>query len=406
MSHCQYTARPLPLQVKAQLDEAAFPEYATHEHWNHVAKECGEGIFQDILHHLARLDFSEAEARRHFDKILDHYADLQSTLGRPVGLRTAVCDYFLHTAQALDEPVLVESVLLRRHEEEAATDELTKLPNRRAFERELEREAERSTRNSRPFSLLMLDVDNFKRFNDLHGHSAGDDALRHVARQLSGSLRCMDMAARFGGEEFAVILPETTAPEAMRAAERFRMAVAAAPHPLGPVTVSIGSASYPHDAGTPKELVASADRALYKAKHLGRNRVALAGLEMRRFPRKPMRMHATCRSVDCDTTIVKGATVNMSLGGMLLESNVPLLAQRLVLIFLDVAAPQGDQSKPLTIAASPVHHVQLPGDDAAPATPAEGTAAMKFHTGMRFLGVDDSIASALNDLLPTSASAH
>ncbi|MCU0308825.1 MAG: diguanylate cyclase [Thermoleophilia bacterium] len=156
----------------------------------------------------------------------------------------------------------------------AVTDALTGLANRRAFEARLAEEVGRARRHGRPLSLAMLDADEFKRVNDRHGHPAGDRVLRSVARALAQEARPGDMVARLGGEEFAIVLPETAAPAAARAVERIRQAASAAVEPrLGPLTLSGGvSELTPADRG-PATLIERADLALYRAKAAGRDRV-------------------------------------------------------------------------------------------------------------------------------------
>jgi diguanylate cyclase (GGDEF)-like protein len=162
-------------------------------------------------------------------------------------------------------------------EEQAFTDHLTGLANRRRFERQLEREVGRTLRYGRPFCLLLLDIDRFKEVNDNHGHEAGDEAIRYLARALQEGTRGIDLAARIGGEEFAVILTETSVDEAMEVAERLRMAINAAKIPVvGQIAASFGVAECPSSAQTARELLASADGALYEAKRNGRDRVAQA----------------------------------------------------------------------------------------------------------------------------------
>jgi diguanylate cyclase (GGDEF)-like protein len=155
-------------------------------------------------------------------------------------------------------------------------DGLTGVPNRRHFDETLAREWRRAARSQRPLSLLMLDIDYFKRLNDTAGHQAGDDCLRAVATMLSESLqRAGDVVARYGGEEFAVLLPETDKADAQHLAERLRARVDAA----GSITVSIGVATVvpPADASGCETLVRNADSALYEAKRAGRNRVVASG---------------------------------------------------------------------------------------------------------------------------------
>jgi diguanylate cyclase (GGDEF)-like protein len=169
----------------------------------------------------------------------------------------------------------------------ALTDGLTGISNRRAFDESLEREWKRTLREGSEISLLLLDIDYFKRFNDLYGHQVGDDCLRAVAAAVSGAVRATDIVARYGGEEIAVILPSTFTSGAVEVAEKVRSAIAALqlglgnnPEGGGNVTVSIGVATaLARQGGTikmPESLLLAADNAMYKAKHEGRNRVATA----------------------------------------------------------------------------------------------------------------------------------
>lgn len=185
--------------------------------------------------------------------------------------------------------LLSRELRLRLHAEQelaelAATDALTGLANRRALDEALQREWARAQRADKPLSLLMIDADHFKAFNDRHGHPAGDEALRRLARVIGDNIRRPgDLAARYGGEEFAVVLPETDAQGALNLAQKIRAAMAA----LAPfngdrqaITVSIGACTAsPSGEGTLEQLLRKADQALYQAKHDGRDRVVHASLE-------------------------------------------------------------------------------------------------------------------------------
>ncbi len=184
---------------------------------------------------------------------------------------------------------------IRRDKERAelasAIDELTGIPNRRTFDTVLAREWARAGRIDAPISLIMADLDWFKRFNDAFGHLAGDDALRRVAGALSHALnRPADVVARFGGEEFAVVLPDTDASGALHVAAALHAAVRELEIRLDPsdddcsLSISLGVATArPPLGGDPAPLVASADRALYRAKERGRNRIEVSGTAAHRW---------------------------------------------------------------------------------------------------------------------------
>jgi two-component system cell cycle response regulator len=169
--------------------------------------------------------------------------------------------------------------LYERNKQLSITDGLTKLYNHRFFQDALKREFSRSSRHKTPLSLIMLDIDHFKRFNDTHGHQQGDVVLQELARILRSQVRSLDIVARYGGEEFAIIMPDAPGEISHRVAERLRGAVEGHPvaGPEGPlvVTISLGVATVP-DPGisNPTELITVADRALYRAKERGRNQVA------------------------------------------------------------------------------------------------------------------------------------
>ncbi len=162
----------------------------------------------------------------------------------------------------------------------SASDHLTGLLNRGFFDERLEEEGFRALRYRRPFAVAMVDIDHFKRFNDAHGHSAGDEALKLVATRLSHGLRRSDVVARYGGEEFAIVLPETDLAAAVRKAEDLRQLVETAALSLrrdgggsARITVSAGVAAWPTDGATAREILERADQRLYRAKQRGRNRV-------------------------------------------------------------------------------------------------------------------------------------
>ena len=170
--------------------------------------------------------------------------------------------------------------LVQEARDTAMRDGLTALYNRRAFEKHLEEAISRENRSSGRFALVLLDIDHFKKLNDTFGHPAGDATLRHAGKVMSAHLRTSDQAARFGGEEFALILPATDEAGAVLLAERVRGAIEKTPLVFEgaklQVTISLGVAVWPRDGEGKGEIVAAADRALYAAKQGGRNRVEVA----------------------------------------------------------------------------------------------------------------------------------
>jgi two-component system, cell cycle response regulator len=166
------------------------------------------------------------------------------------------------------------------YEKLSQTDGLTELNNYRFFQQRLSIELNRAQRFNRPLSLIMLDLDHFKTYNDVYGHPAGDQVLRRLARLLRHSSRSYDLVARYGGDEFVIILPETSKKMATEVAERIRRAVEKAgieghqQAPSGYFTASLGIASFPEDATEKGDLIHKADLALYQAKTCGRNSVS------------------------------------------------------------------------------------------------------------------------------------
>ena len=160
------------------------------------------------------------------------------------------------------------------------TDPLTGLPNRRYLEERLAEEVSRSKRYDHPLSFLMIDIDDFKVYNDLNGHQAGDLALQMAAHGLKSTLRSADVASRYGGEEFCVLLPQTSRHEAAVIAERMRERIQhtnfthAGSQPLGAVTISIGVATFSPSVNTAEQIIWAADRALYEAKREGKNQIS------------------------------------------------------------------------------------------------------------------------------------
>lgn len=182
----------------------------------------------------------------------------------------------LHTVADQLAVAVNQAHLFAQMQQQALTDGLTGCYNRRSFELQLERDLHLATRMRQPLSLIMLDLDHFKHINDRAGHDTGDAALRMLADTLRDELRAVDTAARFGGDEFVLILPQANFDGAILVAERLRKRIEEMVVPgFGNVTASFGIASFPSHASSRDTLVVAADRALYNSKDAGRNRVSL-----------------------------------------------------------------------------------------------------------------------------------
>lgn len=233
------------------------------------------------LRQLAHIDVDEARAAALWRSVARHRRELTNKLGRDVGQRVALLDYIVNIEPQLAEPQIIDRPALEAMENRAVMDAVSGLHNRAHFETALEWETERSLRYGRPASLLLLDLDGFKAVNDTHGHRVGDQVLQAVGALILRHVRAADIPCRYGGDEFAVILPDTPPHIAAGVAERIcedintwfarndvagnRVAMAA----------SCGVASLPLPERAIGGLFEVADRALYEAKRSGGGRVVL-----------------------------------------------------------------------------------------------------------------------------------
>jgi diguanylate cyclase (GGDEF)-like protein len=204
----------------------------------------------------------------------------------PTSTVRAIAQASMHTALALHS-----ARLLGENERLATRDSLTGLANRRLFDESLQREVARAVRLSTPLSLLVLDVDHFKQVNDTYGHQTGDAVLCEVADALVANTKNYDVAARYGGDEFVVLLPGCSRDDAVRVGDRVRNSISRAVG-TAPVTVSAGVATLPDNANDAERLMAAADSALYDAKRDGRDKVAASSRNVDVVARPPLRWSA------------------------------------------------------------------------------------------------------------------
>jgi diguanylate cyclase (GGDEF)-like protein len=316
------------------------------EEWARKARsleaESGPLAYSMLLFVLAHLDLPPGRAREYWQQVLVEWRGMNARLEEAVDLRVAVLQYFLRRERKLDNPAIVELRILRRTQDSAVVDELTRLYNFRHFQERLREEVRRSIRYDTPLALLMIDADDFKAFNDAYGHLAGNAALRRLGQVLRRSVREVDLVARYGGEEFAIVLPSTPKAGALRVAEKVRLAVERARIGGGgdrpTLTVSVGVACLPGDGLDEARLVDRADRALYLAKGLGKNRVKTYSDERREHPRVDAILHGRfCRLAEESRPL---ATCNLSEGGLLFTSPEALPEGSLVQVRLALPPPE------------------------------------------------------------------
>ena len=304
-------------------------------------------VFASAVRFLFHLKVDDAEAETLLDRVLEHRRSLTRDLGRDPGLRVAAMDYLSNVEKRYENPKIVEMEEFEETERSARTDTLTGLANRRVFHETLDGEIRRGRRYRWPVTVLMLDLDHFKDVNDSHGHMLGDLVLERVGGTVRHAVRDADVACRFGGEEFAVILPETAREGGYAVAERIRRRVEQAfqgrpvdGHDIS-MTISAGLAIFPEDGLHADELVARADEALYGAKHAGRNRVCVHYREKRAALRFPVKSGTTMRIGSA--TEAGALALNLSRTGMLLHAGMGLsVADRVALRFEPSGAPKVD----------------------------------------------------------------
>ncbi len=235
---------------------------------------------------LCDLQLSRQEALAHFESITTHQETLSQQLGRPVDLRVALLDLWSFQGGPLRGTKLIDVEHYLNNLRLAYLDGLTGLYNRRYLEEFLDREITRSERHEMEFSVLFMDIDDFKRINDSKGHAVGDEVLQAIGTALKDGVRREDLVARYGGEEFVLVMPQTDTGGASIFAERLLTGIRELTHGDGfRVTMSGGIATFPIHGTDAAELLVNADKGLYEAKLAGKNRFRVSRLDQRRHPR-------------------------------------------------------------------------------------------------------------------------
>ena len=285
-----------------------------------------EQFFSTFMKLLCEIDMGEEEARYHYQQIQLHEENLAGKAGREIGFRVAMLDYLLNINPKLTCPKIIEFSTYTDLLAQTTLDSLTGLFNRRYFDNQMCIEINRSKRYNHTFSLLLLDIDDFKKVNDTYGHTVGDIVLEEFAGILKNHLRTEDIAARYGGEEFVLLLPQTDLKGAKVFADRLLYKSREFRCNGGQVTITFsgGVANYPHHGFTKSRLVEIADKGLYESKLRGKNRITALQEERRDNTRytveEPLKFFVSRDTLD------RGIMKNISLTGIAGESKRPLSA--------------------------------------------------------------------------------
>jgi diguanylate cyclase (GGDEF)-like protein len=233
-------------------------------------------FLQRYFRTTTHLDLRESQCLHLWEEVLARRRELTDQLGRPVSLKTVLMDV-LSTSGLIRVPIVLEYEEYKKLHVNAVTDPLTGLYNRRLFAESFEKELNRARRYGLPLGLVVLDLHRFKEVNDKYGHPRGDAVLRAAAATLQRALRTSDSAFRIGGDEFALLLPQTDAVQALALSRRIETVFAETLQPLQlafPVTMDHGIANFPQDGDQSDQLVRVADERLYRLKHAGHSRAA------------------------------------------------------------------------------------------------------------------------------------
>ncbi|MCS6972217.1 MAG: diguanylate cyclase [Turneriella sp.] len=342
-------------------------------------EEGEENIYARVLHVMCHLRLGPKEAQQKWQAILEHQKKLERTLQRSVGFRVALLDYFVNQSRDIKNPKVIEIHIYAETARQVATDELTGIYNRRFFDQALIREFKQAQRHHREFSLLVLDIDNFKRINDTYGHTTGDAVIAALGQLLRQCTRSEDTPCRIGGEEFAVLLPETGADGAIVVGEKIRKEFSQLKIATLTLSLSGGIATYPVDATKPEDLLDRADQMLYFAKYSGKNRVICYSRNKRRHVRFPLEWELTLSRPEGSRG--KTRSQDVSIEGISFELDEPAEPGELMSLHLNI------DSEPMEL---PVQIVWVDNN----------SQNRKFRAGARFIRLTEKNLTALRQKLP------
>ena len=293
---------------------------------NALVKEDGNIACQMIFKMLADLHLNRDAAFNHWIQVNQHSLWLNERVGRPLPLVAIICDYFCNQEnKVINHPKLTTVEHFNSLVNHSTIDNLTGLFNRNCFNDTLTHLLALTQREDSELSLVLLDLDDFKLVNDTYGHQIGDMVLRKFGKLLSNSIRKSDIALRYGGEEFVILMPNTNYKDALMLSNRIRLNIKNMPFIENGtnlhISISGGLAVYPTHAKTADELIYAADSTLYRAKGAGKNNIKVFKDESRHYLRVPLVKGLKVKEINFDgATIQNAISQDICFGGVLFET--------------------------------------------------------------------------------------
>jgi len=299
-------------------------------------------VYRNYFYLLTHLEFEESDAIGHWDEFKRYHAKFEQDLGYSIDTRITTLSYFINENRQLRNPKIIEMKVFQSTQDKVILDDLTSLYNYRYFRERIKAEMQAAETREEMLSLVIIDIDDFKHINDDYGHLAGDGILRQIALLVKTEFANHGEAFRYGGEEFAVIVPGEGKQEVYELANNLCARIAA--HPFVnensaardklSVTASLGIAVYPHDCDSSDALIGNADKALYTAKGNGKNIVCLYSENQRRAKRPNIMVHGELASFRLDRDSIR--TLNVSKGGIRFSCQQELAEDSVVELKLDL----------------------------------------------------------------------
>lgn len=240
--------------------------------FNEAKKKYKDRFYCTMLMILTHEKYKESKAKELFNEIQTHKKELKELLNRDVGIVVATMDYLYNIKKELSTPMIIEEQKSDVISQSSVKDKLTGLYAKDIFQIFLDKEFSLASRKRNDLCLIMLDIDDFKKINDSFGHQIGDEVLEKLGKTINSNIRQMDFACRYGGEEFAIIMPNSNKNDAIKLAKRLRKKVEELNFSNFNITISLGISILTQKVKNSSDLIKTADKALYSAKKRGKNR--------------------------------------------------------------------------------------------------------------------------------------